>query len=371
MQENQTVKVISALPANLDGTPAVNLKKLSSKLNFWVVWGLGTTSTVATAFSLVGKFGKPVSVEPLPVGVTPEVPEITSEPKMASSVTNEQDFNDAFKSARQECGSNGYFVWHGKVYDTMHDDELKLLSSDERKEMSNHVMDSFYKTHTEADLAYTDSSTNSSVESPQNTTASNYAFVLYDEAPIANVNDEMTFNEAFKAARNEVGPGGCFKWHGEMHSTYTHEEWSGASESQLANFRESVLEEVIPSSKPLETETPVEIIANVSKEYDIDLGDGKIAHCKDVIVDGKLEIQFDINKDGTYDMIGKPSHEGGYDFYTMDGKHIEHVNNADIAQEQDNPDFDPSTPIIDPLHVNEIINHETFDNNTGQDDFAL
>ncbi len=371
MEENQTVKIESPQLSISDSVPSVNVKKLSNKLNFfWMLWGMGTASTVATAFALVGKFGKPISVEPLPDGVKPEVPEIMSEPKMATLVSNEQDFNDAFKSARQECGSNGYFLWHGKVYDTMHDDELKLLSADERKEMSTHVMDHFYKTHTEADLAYTDFSDIPSEEIPQSTSTSNYAFVLYDEAPIANVNDEMTFNEAFKAARNEVGPGGCFKWHGEMHSTYTHEEWGSASESQLANFRESVLEEVIPS-KPLETETPVEVIANVSKEYDIDLGDGKIVHCKDVVVDGKLEIQFDVDKDGTYDMIGKHSAEGGYDFYTMDGKHIEYVNSADIAKEQNNPDFDPSTPTIDPLHVDEIINHETFDNNAGQDDFAL
>lgn len=41
------------------------------------------------------------------------------------------------------------------------------------------------------------------------------------EIPIAHTpNDDMSFREAFDAARAEVGPGGAFSWHGNVYSTY-------------------------------------------------------------------------------------------------------------------------------------------------------
>ena len=48
------------------------------------------------------------------------------------------------------------------------------------------------------------------------------------EIPVAHsVNDDMSFGEAFAAARSEVGPGGAFCWHGNVYSTYRSDdpEW--------------------------------------------------------------------------------------------------------------------------------------------------
>ena len=48
------------------------------------------------------------------------------------------------------------------------------------------------------------------------------------DIPVANsVNDSMSFREAFAAAREEVGPGGAFAWHGNVYSTYRSDdpEW--------------------------------------------------------------------------------------------------------------------------------------------------
>lgn len=39
------------------------------------------------------------------------------------------------------------------------------------------------------------------------------------------VNDSMSFSDAFNAAREEVGAGGVFEWHGNLYSTYTAAEW--------------------------------------------------------------------------------------------------------------------------------------------------
>ncbi len=46
------------------------------------------------------------------------------------------------------------------------------------------------------------------------------------------VNDEMSFADAFAAARAEVGAGGAFVWHGEVYGTYTAAEWNAMSEEQ-------------------------------------------------------------------------------------------------------------------------------------------
>lgn len=51
-----------------------------------------------------------------------------------------------------------------------------------------------------------------------------------------NINDDMTFDEAFAAAREEVGPGGAFQWHGSVYGTYTASEWNEMSTADRAEF---------------------------------------------------------------------------------------------------------------------------------------
>ena len=42
--------------------------------------------------------------------------------------------------------------------------------------------------------------------------------------PVAGVDDEMSFGEAFRTARAQVGSEGVFEWRGNYYSTYTKEE---------------------------------------------------------------------------------------------------------------------------------------------------
>lgn len=67
-------------------------------------------------------------------------------------------------------------------------------------------------------------------------------------APV--VNDDMTFGEAFAAARNEVGAGGAFEWHGRVYSTYSEEEWNELSEEQQSDYSSQVMND----SEPLQAE---------------------------------------------------------------------------------------------------------------------
>lgn len=52
----------------------------------------------------------------------------------------------------------------------------------------------------------------------------------------SGVNDNMSFNEAFAAARSEVGAGGCFVWHGNIYGTYYASEWNAMSPAQRDEF---------------------------------------------------------------------------------------------------------------------------------------
>lgn len=52
------------------------------------------------------------------------------------------------------------------------------------------------------------------------------------------VNDDMSFSEAFRAAREEVGAGGAFEWRGNVYSTYTAEEWDGMSAEEKQEYND-------------------------------------------------------------------------------------------------------------------------------------
>lgn len=57
------------------------------------------------------------------------------------------------------------------------------------------------------------------------------------DVPVAHsVNDDMSFNEAFAAARHEVGPGGAFSWHGNVYGTYYADEWNNMSQAERDDY---------------------------------------------------------------------------------------------------------------------------------------
>ena len=56
----------------------------------------------------------------------------------------------------------------------------------------------------------------------------------------SDVNDDMSFNEAFAAARAEVGPGGVFEWHGSIYSTYYASEWNAMDSAAREEFYSTI-----------------------------------------------------------------------------------------------------------------------------------
>ena len=77
---------------------------------------------------------------------------------------------------------------------------------------------------------------NSEIQTEENVTTEDEAQVVAHGNVASGVNDNMSFNEAFAAARSEVGAGGCFVWHGNVYGTYYASEWNAMSPAQRDEF---------------------------------------------------------------------------------------------------------------------------------------
>lgn len=110
----------------------------------------------------------------------------------------------------------------------------------------------------------------------------------------ANVTDDMTFSEAFAAARAETGSGGVFEWHGYIYSTYTAEEWNGMTAEQRAEYGSHLKWSGEEQDTALADKTTVETTADVAsdevdvvevKNADIDSGD------EAAVIDAETEVE--------------------------------------------------------------------------------
>ena len=77
---------------------------------------------------------------------------------------------------------------------------------------------------------------------------------------VADVDQGMSFGQAFAAARAEVGPGGVFHWHGGIYNTYTEAEWNAMTVEQKNDFAQQVKPEISANEVPTPTDTNTHII---------------------------------------------------------------------------------------------------------------
>lgn len=101
------------------------------------------------------------------------------------------------------------------------------------------------------------------------------------------VEEQMTFGQAYAAARQETGPGGIFSWHGQVYNTYTVEEWQGLSLGQRQEFLSDV--GYRPSSVPTIAEPPIGI--PVEPAY------------IELVINGRPALGIDDDHDGIADAI--------------------------------------------------------------------
>ena len=84
--------------------------------------------------------------------------------------------------------------------------------------------------------------------------------------PVAQIHNEMSFGEAFAAARAEVGPGGVFIWHGGIYNTYTADEWNAMTPQQKNDFAHQVNPEVRAHEVPTPTDAHPDVAVHQAVE---------------------------------------------------------------------------------------------------------
>lgn len=133
-----------------------------------------------------------------------------------------------------------------------------------------------------------------------------------------NINDDMTFSQAFAAARHEVGAGGLFVWHGHTYGTYYADEWGAMTpedkEQYWADVHHTthhinhVVEEHLSQDVPLDSEAGT-----------LYLGDNDILDVIDTDGDGVLDAAVvDANGNDIPDLLLDTDGDGNLDTLATD-----------------------------------------------------
>ena len=226
-----------------------------------------------------------LDIEP---AVDDSAPDATDIP-VATSVNDEMSFGDAFAAARAEVGAGGVFQWRGNLYNTYYAEEWEAMTPEEREEFCESAI------HPAANETL--------VDAALGTPDAQLATIV----PVATtVNDEMSFNEAFAAARAELGAGGVFEWHGNVYNTYYAEEWEAMSPAERDNFC-AVAADVEPVAAA--TVTNVEVVDNDQSDNDVrvigvyeDNIDGQDVYVGAMEVEGGNVMFVDVDHDGMFDI---------------------------------------------------------------------
>ncbi len=135
---------------------------------------------------------------------------------------------------------------------------------------------------------------------------------------MAHVGNDLSFGDAFAAARAEVGPGGVFAWHGGVYNTYTAEEWAAMSPTEHDAFIHQVpvavpvahiptvptdaTPHIIVINNPVESDTPEPEVIVVDPETAENFDLGEDVHVVGYTsVDGHITVGYDQTGDGDTD----------------------------------------------------------------------
>lgn len=90
--------------------------------------------------------------------------------------------------------------------------------------------------------------------------------VVESSLQVASSHDDMSFGEAFAAARAEVGPGGVFYWHGGIYNTYTAAEWDAMTPEQKHDFAQQVQPEIDAHHVDTPTDTQPDVAVQTTTD---------------------------------------------------------------------------------------------------------
>ena len=136
------------------------------------------------------------------------------------------------------------------------------------------------------------------------------------------VNDDMSFSDAFAAARHEVGANGAFVWHGQVYSTCYAEEWNALSPEDQSAFSQNALAvangQPAPATNNVTTDTDHSLLASnpvqhtddnsvevhvLGVEENVVTDDGYVINVGIAEVEGHDALFIDGNDDGTFDIL--------------------------------------------------------------------
>jgi len=189
---------------------------------------------------------------------------LSYEAKLAQSSTGDLSYEQAFHVSREELGAGGFFIWNNELCSTYYRDEWDALSPADH---DNH-------------WGQIDINIQVGVENNE---------LVFEPGSInmaENVADEMTFGQAFAAARQEVGEGGVFAWRGELFNTYYKEEWADMTPEIKDEFMAVVMDE-FPSQFPIdidESAIPLAHVVDIDPINDQDLYDAEGDEYADAII---------------------------------------------------------------------------------------
>lgn len=158
-------------------------------------------------------------------------------------------------------------------------------------------------------------------------------------APVATgVTDEMSFGEAFAAARTETGPGGVFQWHGQYYHTFVAQEVDDHGVPQVEYV--TVEQHPLPALTPYHADehTPAEVAQGPAEHPATPQPEAEPVqqedaphlepHVVDVDVDGDglADAQYiDVNNDGVADgVLTDVNHDGN-----IGSDEVEWINNPE------------------------------------------
>lgn len=146
---------------------------------------------------------------------------------------------------------------------------------------------------------------------------------IYTSAPFSEkVEGDMSFQEAFSTAREDVGPGGFFEWDGQTFNTYYKDEWDQLSKEEKTDFTNSInqeqsvelsdisdADEILQILNDLEENESIEIVEEdiVILDEDTEEGDIVVIEEENSIDEGDEESGPDL--DAEIDELDDPSSE--------------------------------------------------------------
>lgn len=129
------------------------------------------------------------------------------------------------------------------------------------------------------------------------------------QLPVAQLHNDLSFGEAFAAARAEVGPGGVFIWHGGIYNTYTAEEWNAMTAEQKNDFAHQVNPEVRAHDIPISTDAHPDVAVLPADDVHIVDQSTVVADADDDVhivgytnIEGHLAVGLDTDGDGQADV---------------------------------------------------------------------